>query len=92
MDALLAQLQKLSLPHEPIAHAAAMTVDEQVRWYCFSVTYMTILLDNLNHPDVTCRSPLSKFFLLQEQALAAHPGSVTKNLFLKVGNPDFDVY
>ena len=30
MDSLLARFKELTLPHEPIEHAAAMTVDEQV--------------------------------------------------------------
>ena len=30
MEALLAQLRELNLPHEPISHTAAMTCDEQV--------------------------------------------------------------
>jgi hypothetical protein len=49
MDALLAQLQKLSLPHEPIEHDVAMTVEDQVRSYIFYHVFLSIVLDNLNH-------------------------------------------
>ena len=43
MDALLARLQELSLPHEPVAHAVAMTVDEQVG-YCTDCALLLIIL------------------------------------------------
>lgn len=48
MEVLLAELQALSLPHEPIAHHAAMTVEEQVRSCTVPAIIVTLLLNNFN--------------------------------------------
>lgn len=63
MDALLAQLQALSLPHEPIAHPPAMTVEKQAEAltsHSGSVTKNLFLKDKKGRHYIVTALPSTK--------------------------------
>lgn len=72
MDALLARLQELSLPHEPIAHAVAMTVEEQVGSCTACASLIIILLDSLKLKEIIDPAHLNQFLQLCRQKLSLH--------------------